>query len=117
MGYGWSINHPTARKAHRCEMCARRIDVGERHLRGAGFDGTAWSWRECAHCEAVRKMYDINDGNEYNEDMFDVWADDPQDVPELRHAVGYRMRWRTRLGTLLPVPESQELPTTKEKTA
>lgn len=108
MGYGWSIQHPTAQKAHTCQMCGRRIDPGERYLRGAGFDGTAWSWKECAHCEAVRKLYDISDGGEYNEDYFHEWSRDPQDVTELRHAAGYRMKWRTRLGTLLPVPASDE---------
>jgi len=101
----WSIQHPVARKIHTCEMCIRVIGVGERYLRGAGFgDGTAWTWRECAHCEAVRKLYDISDGGEYGEDMFDEWAKDSRDVAELRHAAGWRMRWRTRAGTLLPVP-------------
>lgn len=112
MGYGWSISHPVAAKEHLCQMCRRVINKGELYLRGAGFDGTAWTWKECAHCEAARRLYDINDGNEYNEDMFDSWADDPRDVTELRHAAGFRMRWRTRAGTLLPIPTI-----TKEKAA
>lgn len=103
---GFDVKHPTARKEHACQFCRRTIDRGERYLRGSGWeDGTAWSWKECAHCEAVRRLYDITADGTYDEMMFDSWADEARDVAELRHAAGYRMQWRTRRGTLLPVPE------------
>lgn len=104
---GWSIAHPRARKAHRCQMCGRRIDPGETYLRGAGFDGSsAWTWKECAHCEAIKVYYDISDGEEYSEADFYEWSREPGncEVEDWRHAAGYRMQWRARGGTLLPVP-------------
>lgn len=107
MSNGWSIKHPRARKRHLCQMCHRVIDPGEVYLHGAGFgiDHTAWSWKECAHCERVRIMYDIQDGGEYNEDDLYEWSTNTITITELRHAAGYRMKWRTRNGTLLPLPE------------
>ena len=104
----WSISYPTARKTHICAMCSRIINPGERYLRGSGFgDGTVWSWSECVHCEAVRRLYDITDGDEYDADLFDCWADEARDVTELRHAAGFRMKWRTKLGNLLLVPNRE----------
>lgn len=86
-------------------MCNRRIDPGEKYMRGAGFDGsTAWSWKECGHCEAIQSMYDVSWDGEYSYETFDGWAESPRDLQELRHVAGWRMRWRTRSGALLPIP-------------
>ncbi|WP_158251256.1 hypothetical protein [Cryobacterium sp. Y11] len=105
----WSISHPRARKAHRCEMCRRVIGAGEVYKRGAGFDGTAWSWKECLHCEAVLRIYGLGDG-EYNADSFEDWASDgdARDLSEARDMAGFRKQWRTKAGNLwpLPAPES-----------
>lgn len=103
----WQIEHPTARKQHRCEMCLRIIEPGERYLRGSGMDGSsAWTWKECAHCEAMRIIWDISDGEEYNGEMFYEWSRECESLAQLRHAASYRMQWRTRRGTLLPIPTS-----------
>lgn len=103
----WNILHPRAAKNHQCVICYRIIDKGEVYLKGSAFgEGTAWTWYECLHCEATRKLYDIHDDGEYNEDMFASWAEEAggHDLRQLRHAAGYRMKWRTRQGTLLPIP-------------
>ena len=102
----WNHSHPRARKAHRCDMCSRRIDPGETYLRGTGLDGTAWTWKECAHCEAARLIYDISDGGEeYDPDLFDGWASGVRGAgPELRAAAGYQSRWRTQSGAPWPIP-------------
>jgi hypothetical protein len=95
-----------ARTQHRCSDCGRIIEPGETYRRGVGFDGTAWTWKDCAHCEAVLHMYDLAWDGEYNPDHFVEWTSErtTDSVAELRHAAGYRMKWRTRLGTLLPIP-------------
>ena len=102
----WVRNMVKARKPHRCVLCYRTIDAGETYLRGTALErGEApRRWIECAHCSAVQRIYDIQDDSQYDNSMFDDWSQEPRDVTELRHAAGYRMRWRTRGGTLLPVP-------------
>lgn len=108
----YSITKRKARKDHVCGMCHRVISPGETYLRGFGADGLAWSWKLCTHCDAVLSIWDIAWDDEYNESTFDEWASDAswRNLRELRDAAGYRMKWRTRLGTLLPIP-------TREKTA
>jgi hypothetical protein len=103
----WTISHPKARWPHLCDMCRRVIDAGEVYKRGAGFDGTAWSWKECTNCEAVLRIYglgDIHDG--YNPDHFEDWASDggPRDLNEARDMAGFRQQWRTKAGNLWPLP-------------
>jgi hypothetical protein len=100
---------PKARKPHRCSDCHRRIDPGETYRRGVGFDGTAWTWKDCAHCLAALSLYDLAWDGEYNADSFATWSTDgAHDLRELRDQAGYRMKWRTRSGRLLPVPQSTD---------
>lgn len=102
-------SYPRARKTHRCTMCGRTIEIGEKYLRGAGLDGTAWSWKECTHCEAARIAYDIPWDVEYNEDTFAEWSTDlVRSIPEARAAAGYQNQWRTQAGTLWPMPGTEE---------
>lgn len=101
------VDHRTARKAHRCSDCGREIRPGETYRRGVGFDGTAWTWKDCAHCEYVLREYDLAWDGEYNADHFAEWASDgdfrtPQ---EARDMAGYRKRWMTTQGNLWPLPE------------
>ena len=99
---------PTARKPHPCELCRRTIRPGERYLRGVGMDGiTAWTWRECAHCDAIRDLAraygaDGADG-EYSLDVIAEW--EPQTPSQLRALVLWRRQWTRRDGSLYPVPE------------
>jgi hypothetical protein len=42
-----------ARKAHRCDDCGERIEVGASYTRSRVVDGRdACTWRSCAACEA-----------------------------------------------------------------
>lgn len=104
--------HHVARKRHLCDLCSRWIEPGETYGRQRGYDaGDAWTFRECAHCEAVWVIYAIepfNTGMTY--DDMDAWATGRywSDLTEVRHAAGWRMRWRTRTGTLLPIPSRED---------
>ena len=95
---------PTARKTHRCMLCARIIRPGEQYLRGAGMDGShAWTWKECAHCDAIRDVaraavYD----DEYDDDLIGEW--DPETLAHLRLKAMWKRQWTKRDGTLWPVP-------------
>lgn len=100
-----------AKKRHDCICCDRIIEPGETYRRGRNFDGSdAWTWKVCAHCDAVINLY----GPEDMDGMFSFgghedWSDNPRDVTELRHAVGWRKRWRTQTGALLPIPTRQKV--------
>ncbi len=103
---------PTARKRHICASCRRIIEPGEVYRRGAGMDGgTAWTWKECLHCAAlILRINDLvdDDGEGYSWESFADYARGDygfETVADLRAAAGWRMQWRTRRGTLLPVPE------------
>ena len=108
----WTTTHQRARKAHFCDMCRRVIDIGEVYKRGAGFDGTAWSWKECQHCEAVLGIYDLGFDGEYNGDHFEDWASDgnARDLGEARDMAGFRKQWRTKAGSLWPLPAPEPPP-------
>lgn len=98
---------PVARTRHFCTNCYRVIDPGEMYQRGRGYDGgDAWTYKTCAHCQAVIRLYDPQDYNGlYSEDGMEAWLDNgARDVSEARHMAGYRMRWRTKSGALLPIP-------------
>lgn len=104
-------SHPKARKEHRCTDCGRTIRTGETYRRGAGFDGgTAWSWKDCRHCEFVLNEYDIAWDGEYNADTFHEWSGDGfQDIAEGRLQAGYRKQWTTAGGNLWPLPSDVEV--------
>lgn len=97
----------TARKSHRCELCRRTISPGETYRYGAGMDGsTAWTWKECAHCDAIRDVaradsWSVDD--EYGDDLLHEW--EPTTVPHLRLKVLASRRWARSDGTLYPTPE------------
>lgn len=66
-------------------------------------DGTAWTWKECAHCTAlVGHICDLWELDEYSPDLFHEW--EPETLAELRIAVHARKRWMRADGTLFPVP-------------
>lgn len=53
---------PTARKPHRCELCGRRIDVGEKYTANKNvFDGRVYTFKECAHCKALQRVTSFGD--------------------------------------------------------
>jgi hypothetical protein len=98
----WIRTNPVARKEHRCEICARVIRKGETYLRGVGLDGTAWTWKECAHCEAMLTLYDIQWDDTYCRDTVDDWA--PGSVAEWRVKANWSRMWTRRDGSLIEVP-------------
>lgn len=99
----YADSHPTARKEHRCHMCARTIRPGETYRRGFGADGNAWTWKECAHCDALMRYVQIaRDLDEYDTDAIPDW--DPATVNEYRIKANWARQWTRRDGTLVPAP-------------
>lgn len=91
----------TARKPHVCQLCRRAIRAGERYQRCAGMDGaTAWTWRECAHCDSIRNL--AVDGD-YDMDSVAEWQ--PSTVAQTRALVLWRRQWTRKDGSLYPVPQ------------
>jgi hypothetical protein len=107
MSNHFTDTHPRARKPHRCSLCWRWIRAGETYRRGAGMDGsTAWTWKECAHCEALIPLVtaEVNPwGEEYDASVVSDW--DPATVAHLRLKVLFLRQWTDRDGHLYPIPE------------
>ncbi len=94
---------PTARKSHRCGLCGRTILPGEQYRRGVALDGTAWTFKECAHCRAVMDLADPLDGEyEYYDDVLYEW--EPRTVQEARWRAQHRRKWARRDGSLYALP-------------
>lgn len=97
---------PIARKVHHCDMCGREILPGERYERGAGFDGgTAWTWKECEHCQALIKVYpEILDWTDegYNSDDILEW--EPRTWLGRMRKMRWSHKWRHGNGDLALVP-------------
>ena len=100
---------PRARLAHQCELCNRTIDAGEVYgrWRMIGDDGP-YVWKECAHCRALLALYRseivYDDSEGYGWDSVADW--EPSTAAGVAAQVGWRMRWRTGDGHLLPLPEA-----------
>ncbi|RIT32723.1 hypothetical protein D2E76_23210 [Mycobacteroides abscessus] len=105
-----SREHPVARKPHRCNMCYRRIEPGERYLKSFNVDsGEGWTWKECEHCDAMlgllwhQLLEPLDYGEGYDSDTMGEF--EPSTIGEARLKVYWRHGWRRRDGTLRPVPE------------
>ena len=103
--------YPTARKIHHCDMCDREILPGERYQRDVGFDGgTAWTWKECEHCQALIKTYPeildwVDEG--YNSSDIDNW--EPRTWLGRMRKMRWSHKWQHGNGKLAVVP-TQEPP-------
>lgn len=105
----------TARTEHRCSLCFRRIEPGEVYTRQRGYDGgDAWTFKSCAHCTALMSEFPQILDFAWLDQVFDCdavseWAQpgNARDMAEARAMVGWRMKWRTRGGRLLPLPEAR----------
>lgn len=98
--------HPKARKIHYCEMCRRVISPGEQYSSSRNLgDGTAFTWKECAHCAALLTyVLPLWGDDEYGPDHLVDW--DPNTIDHFRlKALATRRQWRHRDGSLYPVPE------------
>lgn len=98
------VTSPRARVPHRCDLCGRTIRPGETYRRCAVFDeGTAWTWRECAHCDSVREIALVEVyGSEYGEGLIAQW--EPREIHHLRLKAMWRRKWIRHDGSLYPVP-------------
>lgn len=103
-----TAEHPTARKAHQCDTCARHIDPGETYLSQFGiWEGAPYRFKQCAHCVAVWNIWAPEDGNRLiSENGYDEWQVNayPTSVSEARAIVCFRRQWRRKDGTLHPIP-------------
>lgn len=97
-------DHRKARKPHTCSMCARRIQPGETYLNGAGMDGgAAWSWKECAHCDALLEYArTMDDWEYYGPDTIVDWT--PETMQQARVKAQWTRKWQRGNGDLFPVP-------------
>lgn len=100
----YATTTPTARREHRCILCGRTIRPGEKYLRGAGMDGSsAWTWKECAHCDAIRDLARCDAGDdEYGDELIAEW--EPGTLAYMRLKAMWRRKWTRGDGTLYPVP-------------
>ena len=100
----YAVTNPKARAPHRCDLCNRTIRPGETYLRGAGLDGScAWTWRECAHCDAIRDVTRVTSDDEYDYNTIAEW--EPRSLGQCRLKVLWRRQWQRADGSLYPVPE------------
>lgn len=96
-----------ARKPHKCELCWRQIEPGERYRHQRNKEGgDIWTWRNCAHCNEllhllVAEGYD--DGYGVTIDSACDWY--PETVAQARLKVGWKRKWRRRDGSLYPLPD------------
>lgn len=98
--------HPKARKIHYCEMCRRVISPGEQYSSSRNLGGgTAFTWKECAHCTAlIAYVLRLWGDDWYDANFLLDW--EPTTLDHLRlKALAIRRQWRHRDGSLYPVPE------------
>ena len=70
-------SRPVARKAHRCNMCARMIAPGETYWASRNiYDGRVYTWKTCAHCDAAITATSLGDY------LYDCDGYGPDDVAE-----------------------------------
>jgi hypothetical protein len=99
-----------ARKAHRCDECARTINVGERYTNeGLLFDGLTSTHKTCSHCIVCREWLGDECGgwlySGVEEDFMEHAHEGTYGMPVLRLAVGIKNQWITRKGNLMSVPK------------
>lgn len=101
-----SRTRPRARVEHTCMLCGRTIRPGERYGRqGNVFDGHAYSWIECDHCDVLSTVlwYDTDVWDEgIGPDEAQEW--EPDTFWGLRLKALYCRRWTRRDGSLCPIP-------------
>ena len=93
---------PTARKRHRCGVCARAILPGETYWRQAALDGSAaWTSKTCEHCERVVWAYGRHGGDsEWEPESVLEWLSDEYPAVFAALLAG----WRFPDGELVPLP-------------
>lgn len=107
-----SENH-VARKQHRCELCGRTIEPGERYNRQRNIgDNGPCVFKSCAHCEALVTLTTATEDADYWGEGYttdDIWEWQPGNIWEARLRAQWRRRWRRRDGSLYDVPTPPEV--------
>jgi len=64
------VRHPVAKKKHKCEICGKVIEVGEKYHRYSGkYEGEFYDCKYCTDCDDRIKAYlDGIDECEFDED-------------------------------------------------
>lgn len=97
---------PTARKEHQCQFCFRTIFPGEKYRLTVHLDGECWTFKACAHCDAMTTLcglFDMDfDGNGIDRNTFSEM--EPSDSVEEALQEAWRARWRNEDGSLHPIP-------------
>ena len=107
--------HPVARVMHRCDLCQRLINPGERYNRQRviGDDGP-YVFKDCAHCEAAVKILNEVEGDWYDSEFgysaYDFAEFDPTTIQTARLRAMWKRQWRRRDHELYPVPEPRNRP-------
>ena len=103
----FTATHPKARVPHICDTCARIINTGEVYKRGFAADGEVWTWKECAHCEAMVRLYpEVVWDETYDRDTFLDWDPDTF-VGMLRRDRMLNHLWRHGNGELAAIPSGE----------
>lgn len=107
-----------ARKAHKCDECAREIQAGETYFYAFGvYDGRGSSYHTCAHCAVATEWLVTNCGGFLHGGVQEDIEDHTSEYPGLkrgldRFIVGMRRKWRKFSDDeLMPLPR-QALPIT-----
>ncbi|MBM7424940.1 hypothetical protein HNR64_003277 [Spongiibacter marinus] len=99
----------TARKAHKCNECHRNIEGGEPYLNECTvFEGSKETHKTCQHCQVIRKWLTHECGGfVYGQIYSDIeeHAWEGYGMAVGRMVIGMRKKWRTKAGTLLPLPQ------------
>ncbi len=102
------VSNPKARKAHKCMMCYRIIDIGEVYERqtNLGEDLNLYTWKNCQNCHVFYGLIEAWD--DYGVGNESVWEWEPGSMHELRIKALWRKKWRRKDGSLYPVPTKDQ---------
>jgi len=100
---------PTARKAHRCDLCGSRIEPGETYDRQTNiYDGHLYDWLTCQPClpvfgAVITWLDGYWDDEGVGVDQADEWArectDDPLAVAYLARREAANAEWLARVAS------------------
>jgi hypothetical protein len=101
-----------ARKPHKCHECRRWIQPGERYAHVCGqWDGAFHAFKVCAHCDVLRDWLSAECGGYLFGEVVEDVREHVQEYgvreygwPLARLAVAASYGWRTKSGTLKPIP-------------
>lgn len=70
----YTATKPKARKRHKCDLCGKTIEPGEKYSCFSGkYDGEMFTSKHCMPCNNIVNAYCDRYGNEYSEDEVADW--------------------------------------------